>query len=156
MRDLFAQPKTIDNFREAHDFLSNFFPAKVVYDGVMYRSVEAAYQAAKTVDKAERKKIQNVLFAGQAKKLGQTVTLRHGWEGMKLEVMYDLLKQKFAVEPLKKMLLDTEDAVLLEGNTWGDRFFGVEKEGGKWVGQNHLGKLLMRVRQELYAEGSNK
>ena len=41
------------------------------------------------------------------------------------------------------MLIATGDAVLIEGNTWGDRFWGmVRNDSGMWVGENWLGRLL--------------
>lgn len=45
-------------------------------------------------------------------------------------------------------LLNTGEAELIEGNTWGDKFWGAvwDKELG-WVGQNWLGKLLMEERE---------
>ena len=39
----------------------------------------------------------------------------------------------------------TGDAELVEGNTWNDTYWGV----CNGVGHNHLGKILMQVRQEL-------
>jgi predicted NAD-dependent protein-ADP-ribosyltransferase YbiA (DUF1768 family) len=53
---------------------------------------------------------------------------------------------KFVCNPrLQRMLLDTSDAELVEGNWWGDRFWGTFRGAGR----NHLGKILMRVRDEL-------
>ena len=42
-------------------------------------------------------------------------------------------------------MIETGDEYLEEGNTWGDRIWGTVN--GK--GQNNLGKILMRVREEL-------
>lgn len=137
--------KTIDKFDGEFDFLSNFYASKVHYDGMEFSSVEHAYQAAKTVDKDGRIKIRNAKNAAAAKKLGQKVTLRKDWDNIKLDVMLDLLRQKFAIPELGKLLLQTGDAELIEGNTWGDVFWGV----CRGIGKNHLGKTLMRVRKEM-------
>ena len=51
-------------------------------------------------------------------------------------------------DDLADCLVDTGDQPLIEGNTWGDRFWGVC--GG--TGMNHLGRLLMEVREELQAD----
>jgi predicted NAD-dependent protein-ADP-ribosyltransferase YbiA (DUF1768 family) len=37
---------------------------------------------------------------------------------------------------------------LVEGNTWGDKFWGaVKNKDGKWEGKNCLGKILMILRR---------
>ena len=135
----------IKSFSGSYRFLSNFWPADVVFDGKEYPSVEHAYQAAKTLDEAERKEIREAPLARDAKRLGKAVTQQSGWEGKKLGVMEDLVRQKFQSMGLRQQLLETGDAQLVEGNTWGDTFWGVCK--GK--GHNHLGKILMRIRDEL-------
>ncbi|MCH7737275.1 MAG: NADAR family protein [Chloroflexi bacterium] len=58
--------------------------------------------------------------------------------------MLELLRDKFRDPVLRQMLLDTGDLELVEGNNWGDRFWG--RVSG--VGDNHLGRLLMQVRGE--------
>lgn len=136
---------TIDSFREEFAFLSNFAKGVVFYDGDSYPTLEHAYQAAKTLDKDARREVAKCKTPGQAKRLGKLVKLRDNWHEHSLLVMEVLLKQKFAQEPFRQQLLDTGDAKLIEGNNWGDRFWGVCR--GK--GQNHLGRLLMKVRQEL-------
>lgn len=61
-------------------------------------------------------------------------------------VMLQLLRQKFlGDEELRRKLLRTGDAMLVEGNYWGDTYWGVCFGSGK----NMLGKLLMQVREEL-------
>lgn len=135
----------IDSFNGKYRFLSNFAPCKVTYDGVEYSSTEHAYQAAKTLDTKVRKFIAEAETPGEAKKRGQKCSLRPEWETIKLDVMLDLLRQKFKQPDFKRALLNTGDAELIERNTWKDVFWGVCN--GK--GENHLGKLLMKVREEL-------
>lgn len=139
----------ITSFTGRYRFLSNFYPAAVVLDGVLYQSVEHAYQAAKTLDHKERKKFQVPLLPpADAKKMGRGVTLRPDWESVKLNIMLVLLRDKFyGTNPghLTEQLLDTGDAELIEGNWWGDIFWGV----CNGIGENHLGKLLMQVREEI-------
>lgn len=138
------EQKTIAEFSGDYRFLSNFFHAYVKYDGWGYNTVENAFQAAKTEDYAQRCDIQSV-SPGEAKRLGRTVTLRPDWEFLKDGIMLDLLRQKFAKEPLRGKLLATGITKLVEGNTWNDRYWGV-CEG---TGLNKLGELLMKVRAEL-------
>lgn len=134
----------IDKFEEENWFLSNFYPSPIVYEGIAYPTVEHAYQAAKTLDMRARQKISLLRSPNAAKKMGRIVDIRADWEEIKLAVMYDCLRLKFADPILKQKLLDTGSVQLVEGNWWGDVFWGVCK--GK--GQNHLGKLLMRIRSE--------
>jgi N-glycosidase YbiA len=135
----------IDAFSGDYKFLSNFYPCKVKLDDVEYPSVEHAYQAAKTLDTDDRRAFHEhpLPTAAQSKKLGKALSLRRDWESVKLNVMEALLMQKFADSELRKQLNDTGTLKLVEGNYWGDSFWGVDhKKGGK----NHLGRLLMKIR----------
>lgn len=135
----------ITSFHGEHRFLSNFWPAGVVLDGELYPSVEHAYVAAKTLDTAERAKVRAVEKPGDVKRLGRKLQLRPDWDAVKLGVMADLVAQKFQHPELREKLLATGDTTLVEGNTWGDTFWGVCR--GK--GANHLGKILMATREQL-------
>jgi len=135
----------IDSFKGENRFLSNFWPAKVVLDDMTFASVEHAYVATKTLDMLKRKEIQSVPTPGQVKRLGRTLVLRPDWDEVKLGVMEDLVRQKFQHPELAKLLLAAGEQELVEGNTWGDTFWG-ECFGS---GANHLGKILMKVRDEL-------
>jgi ribA/ribD-fused uncharacterized protein len=111
-----------------------------------YPTVEHAYQAAKTLDQTERVVILAALSPGSAKRLGKTVTKRTDWDDItKINVMAVLLKQKFADPVTAHYLKETGDAELIEGNHWGDVFWGV----CRGVGKNHLGRLLMEIRDTL-------
>ncbi len=134
----------IDSFRGNYRFLSNFYPVQFEWEGEKWPSVEHAYQAAKCRDKQQR-----TLFlqgtAGEAKRLGRRVEVREDWEEVKLPIMEALLRIKFAGgASLADKLLATGEEELQEGNTWGDRFWGT----CNGEGQNHLGKLLMKIRKE--------
>jgi ribA/ribD-fused uncharacterized protein len=135
----------IERFTDANAFLSNFFPCDVVFEGEIYPSVEHAFQAAKSLDDHTRWLIREARSPGQAKRMGRRVELRDDWEEIKLGVMATLLDSKFSDPSLSQRLMDTQDAFLIEGNEWGDTFWGVSYGDGS----NHLGKLLMELRQEL-------
>ncbi len=138
--------EAIKSFDGQFDFLSNFYPSTVLMDFVTYKTVEHAYQAAKTLDITERYIIADLPNPGQAKRAGRKVKLRPDWESIKIEIMTNLVREKFTKHPmLAKQLLDTGDREIIEGNTWGDYFWGVCK--GK--GENNLGKILMKIRSEL-------
>jgi ribA/ribD-fused uncharacterized protein len=136
---------SITEFRGKWRFLSNFYPSLVNLDGWWYQTVEHAYQAAKTTKIEDRVPIYNVGSPAGAKSLGQKLSLRPDWENVKTDVMLLLLRQKFSHYSLRELLLSTGNAELVEGNTWGDTFWGVCN--GK--GSNFLGKLLMQVREEV-------
>ena len=90
---------------------------------------------------------------GEAKSAGRRLKLRTDWEKVKDQVMEDLVRKKFSDRGLARGLLETEDAELIEGNTWNDQTWGMVKDSdGKWHGQNRLGKILMKVREELRAK----
>src|SRR5579863_3908673 len=103
----------IETFSGDYRFLSNFFPCRVEWEGLGYPSVEHAYQAAKSTDLGARMRIQAALKPGDAKRAGNNVQLRPGWEGMKLEVMEALLRFKFVDPWLRDKLLATGDQELV-------------------------------------------
>ncbi len=140
----------IDSFTGEFRFLSNFHPSEVELNGMKFPTVEHAYQAAKSLDGAERDTIRRRQTPGQAKQMGQKIKLRRDWNTVKVPIMENLLRQKFNREPLKKQLLDTGDKELIEGNRWGDNFWGkVIGHDGNLYGKNHLGRLLMKIRRDL-------
>ena len=143
----------ISQFKGRWRFLSNFASAHVKLDGLVYPTVEHAYQAAKTLDTAQRERIQVARSPSQAKRLGQSVRLRPDWETTKLTVMYELNKQKYSKPLFKKLLLSTGIQTLQESNTWHDTFWGIDIYTS--VGRNHLGMILMRIRDELLSMDSS-
>lgn len=135
----------ISGFRKNYFFLSNFYLREITYEGVLYTCTESAYQAQKTLDIEERIRISK-LDPDTAKQEGRKLTLRDDWDDVKLQVMYEICLIKFTKYPdLKRRLLETGNEELVEGNDWGDTYWGVCD--GK--GENHLGKILMRIRSEL-------
>ena len=138
----------IDSFFGFYRFLSNFYASEFVWRGHTWKSAEHAYQAAKTSKWSEAQRVKSATTSGKAKLFGRAVTLRDGWDDMRDEIMYSILKVKFRDPDLRDKLLATESAELVEGNTWGDTYWG-QVDGN---GLNKLGKLLMRVREEARAE----
>jgi hypothetical protein len=135
-----------------YEFLSNFHPAQVIHNGFFYSSTEAAYQASKSLDPKVWERFATFDEPNYAKRMGQKIKCRDDWPEVKYQIMYDLVKQKFMRHPkLAKQLLDTGDAILIEGNWWHDTEWGVCncKACGN-VGQNWLGRILMMVREEVY------
>ena len=146
-----AKKAVIDSFRGDFGFLSNFHEASIWLDGERYPSVEHAYQASKTSDETTKRLIREAKSPGVAKKLGYACQLPPDWEAKKVDVMRRCIREKFKNPLLRSMLLATEDAELIEGNTWNDTFWGV----CRGMGANMLGKLLMEVREECKHEDAS-
>lgn len=138
----------INRFRDEYYFLSNFSHSPMEYDGIHYQNAEAAFQAQKCVNRAERFAFSN-LNSTEAKKRGRQVSLRPDWENVKVNIMRDVVRAKFVGnKELSRKLLATSGEYLEEGNTWGDRVWGTVNGSGA----NLLGKILMELRQELEKE----
>ena len=138
--------KPIDSFRGTNQFLSNMSESSFRVGQETYPTVEHFFQAMKTTNPTERAKILAAKTPAEAKRIGGRVQLPANWSKIKLEVMEVGLRAKFQQNPeLKKKLIDTGDADLIEGNTWGDTYWG--QVDGK--GENNLGKLLMKIRKIL-------
>ncbi len=145
-----AQHAVIERFFGDHIFLSNFYYADLTIGEYTYPTLEHAYQARKTRSLRWQERIRRAPTPKVAKRLGYQVPLRADWENIKLQLMKDLIRQKFATDThpaLTAKLLATGDALLVEGNTWGDRFWGVDRAIG--LGLNHLGRILMDMREEV-------
>jgi ribA/ribD-fused uncharacterized protein len=165
----------ITSFKESYSWLSNFSKHPVVFEGMTYCSVEHAFQAAKTLDiQRPTGTTRDVKKAGHgivyeptiyrsdfqdnanpviAKRMGKSrkdLNFRNDWEAVKDEVMYSCLWDKFTKnDDLQQKLVNTGTEELIEGNTWGDRIWGCTWDGSQWIGQNRLGKALMKIRKEL-------
>lgn len=142
---------TIRQFQEEYRFLSNFYPVTMTYDNITYPSSEHAYQAQKCAHTQDKLKFIDI-SAGQAKRLGRKVECVSTWNDDRLRVMYNVLKVKFSNNELKRMLLDTGNKFIIEGNNWNDSFWGFDLK--KQKGENNLGAILMQIRNELVEEAA--
>ena len=137
--------------KDEYFFLSNFYPCEIKTTYGTFPSVENAYQSMKDVNKA------NLFFnitPGKAKRLGSNpniIHLRADWEEIKLQLMEDLIRQKFQKEEMKNQLIKVTEPIT-EDNNWGDSYWGVYN--GK--GENHLGKILTKIRNEILEENKNE
>ena len=136
----------IKSFSGSHKWLSNFWRCSIqpAWSRELYPSVEHAYQASKTTNVEERREIRECRTPAGAKRLGKQVTLIPLWGERKIEIMKELVTLKFRDPDLRKRLTETKGAELVEGNWWGDTFWGVSNG----VGENHLGKILMEIRED--------
>jgi len=151
----------ITSFKGKYDFLSNFFNAPITPDWGLknwtFPTSEHLFQASKVdptwaydwLPTVER--IRLAATPSEAKRIGRNITLRSDWEEVKIDVMRYCIQIKFRTYSiLGHWLIDTGDALLIEGNTWNDRFWGAvwDKDFG-WSGHNWLGHLLMEEREAL-------
>ena len=168
------QKEPILKFRQEFGYLSNFhvLKNKIHYLGYDYISVEAGYMAQKCDDIAWKQYCSTISPHGNAqsemKKAAYKVDLVKGFRDKQLKIMLDLLRLKFKNNPeLANKLVATYPRMIMEGNVWNDRYWGasipkqnsldnveLEKLYAKfpqyfYIGQNYLGRLLMKVRDEL-------
>jgi ribA/ribD-fused uncharacterized protein len=146
--------KKITRFNDEYFFLSNFYP-RFIRDGKLrFKCVESAFQSYKCEKHEDRFPFQ-FMVSSYAKRRGRSVKLRPDWEKNKIFYMYKLVLLKFrSHRDLQDKLLETGDAELIEGNNWHDNYWGdcYCPLCKNIKGQNHLGKILMRVRDNLRAE----
>ena len=144
---------SIREFQGEHRWLSNFWPCEVSVSGITYPSSEHAFQAQKTLHLPSRQLMSKLKTPGKAKRYGKTLELRPDWDLMKLSIMEDVVYAKFMQnDSLCRKLIDTGDARLIEGNRWGDRFWGICPRPGYTEpieGLNWLGVILMLQRSRL-------
>lgn len=148
-----TQPDAVEAFTGPFEFLSSFHSRPFSWEGRMAQSAEHHYNAAKTDDPTEKSLVYDQQTPGRAKRTGQKVTLRKGWDDhLKTQCMESILQEKFAPgTDLAQHLLGTGDALLIEGNVWHDQYWGqctCEKHY-HWPGANTLGRLLMNQRDAL-------
>jgi ribA/ribD-fused uncharacterized protein len=143
-------PKTIKFYRtrDEYGFLSNFYKSPITLKGFEWRTSEHYFQAQKFAGTKYETKVRNCPSAMDAANMGRdrSLPLRGEWERVKDEVMYETVMAKFTQNTyLKEKLLETGDAELIE-NTKNDGYWGNKGDG---TGKNMLGKILMKVREEL-------
>lgn len=136
------------SFRGELHFLSNFYPSPFILNGVYYPTVEHYFQASKTTDPVMQEKIINAPTPAKAKMLGKKCRIKTDWNNIKYNVMFDGVYAKFSqnVELLDK-LLNTPDYLLVEKNSWNDKYWGVDINTG--YGLNKLGEILKEVKRHL-------
>lgn len=148
----------IEQFKDDQAYLSNMFPQRVgnlvLPEGIEVPSVEHGYQADRFMDPEDRRHILTMSTGHVAKQLSRVLQkegapLRPDWKDRRLPVVRGLVLQKFTRNTeLAERLLATGDQPLIEGNDWGDRFWGVCPPFSD-KGENWLGKILVDTREQL-------
>jgi hypothetical protein len=135
-------------FKNEYAFLSNFYYSPFIINDINYLTNEHFYQANKTVNKDEFQYVLDSDTPAIAKRRGKEINIDPNWDNIKNRVMYIGVYNKFTQNnKLKYMLINTENAELIEGNYWNDRYWGICLKTNE--GENHLGKILMSVRRFL-------
>jgi ribA/ribD-fused uncharacterized protein len=140
----------ITQFNEKYEFLSNFYPCEIEFEGILYPTSEHAYQAAKTTDPEIKRYIAEMPTPGATKKFAKKIKIVENWDQIKFGIMEKIVRLKFSREPFRTMLLETGNQDLVEGNYWHDVYWGqcnCAKHHGQ--GENNLGKILMKIRSEM-------
>lgn len=135
----------INDFSGKHSFLSNFYSSPIQEGILTYPTVEHYYQSKKATNMEDKLMVAKAVTPAEAKHMGRQIKMREDWEDIKIGVMERGLRMKFAIPELRDLLLATGDEELVEGNWWNDTCWGV----CRGVGENNLGKLLMKIRAEL-------
>lgn len=144
-------PRTaIMEFRGKYLFLSNFYEGnEFIYKDCRFTNTEAAFHSQKDPSRIKEFEMER---PSQSKKFGRRVRLRKDWEQVKDQIMYDVCYAKFTQDPeLLRKLLDTGNVELVEGNNHRDRCWGMTYDLNlhKYVGDNRLGIVLMKLRDDL-------
>ena len=136
---------------QSYGCFSNFSLHPIQLEGTVWSTVEHYYQAQKFVGTENEGliiTIQNAETPMEAATIGRdrTLKLRCDWEQVKTQVMWQGVLTKFLTHTdIQKILLDTGDELIVEDSPI-DYYWGCGREK---TGQNHLGKILMKVRQEI-------
>lgn len=146
------------HFEGYHSFLSNFYDGEggdVTINGIHYPTTEHAFQAGKFVKRSQRKQVAGCATPGYSKRFARAkaakIGNRAGWKDSDISIYWMLkcLRLKFKHPRLAEELVKTYPRKLIEGNTWGDDFWGCVRTPDGWRGDNWLGKILMHIREEL-------
>ncbi|WP_230658542.1 NADAR family protein [Psychrobacter sp. I-STPA10] len=143
----------IEFYSETGDYgeFSNFARFAIQLKGKTWATVEHYFQAQKFAGTAYESQIQKATSPMKAAEMGRSrkIKMRRNWDNIKVNVMLEALRAKFSQHSeLKELLLSTGDKILVE-HTENDSYWG---DGGDGSGKNRLGKLLMKVREELSTE----
>ncbi len=136
---------------EPYGCFSNFSPHPIEIQGENWQTVEHYYQAQKfvgSVDEELATIIKTAPTPEQAAALGRDCRrqLRSNWEQVKTQVMRKAVLQKFLTHhDIQTILLSTADLLIVEDSP-NDYYWGC---GEAKTGDNHLGKILMSVREEI-------
>lgn len=139
-------PDVINQFKGEYDFLSNRFGCRFVWQGLQYGNAEAAFQSSKCMDASERK-VYVGCSADKAVLRGKEQIPYPGWETARVSIMESILQEKFEQNPaLMEKLKETGNRILINGNNKQETYWGIDLYS--WQGENHLGRIIMNIRDK--------
>lgn len=132
-----------------HNWFSNMNISPITINDITYPSVENYYQAMKSTDKVVHLSF-SLISPKKSKQEGRRLKIRDNWEMLKENYMMIGLREKFKKPEYRLMLLQTNNEPIIEWNNWHDKEWGVCIFENR--GNNKLGKLLMKLREEIRSE----
>lgn len=148
----------VPEFKGEYFFLSNFYQSVFEWRNKKFFCGEQAFQYAKTWYPKDGESLKckdlgmRLMDTGNpstAKKYGREIPLDvETWDARRVSIMREIIHAKFSTggTNLVGQLLNTGVMLLVEGNDWGDTFWGRSRVDGKIVGLNTLGTILMEER----------
>ena len=127
---------------------SNFSSFAIEWKGKLWMTSEHVYQSEKFDDEGLKEEIRMTRSAHDSKKVAgkNKDKYRKNWDEIKLNVMEEILREKIKQHPyVMKKLIDSGDREIIE-DSWRDDYWGW---GPNKDGQNNLGKIWMKLREEL-------
>ena len=105
----------------------------------------AAYIAQLYTNKQQQRYFTKLLPSAAIRLHESTyVDIPADWDSKKEQIMYNICKNKFSGVKMRELLLSTGDKELVNESNFANEYWGT-KDG---KGENVLGKILMRLRQE--------
>lgn len=149
-------------FWETHYVFSNWHPAPFDMDGNHFSNSEQAFMYYKAKLFGDTKSMEKILKSPDprtVKKLGREVKGFDSkkWDDNKFQIMYDVNIAKFTQNSkMREKLMLTDGTQLVEASPY-DNIWGIgldvndakRLDPKKWPGQNLLGKVLDKVREDL-------
>jgi ribA/ribD-fused uncharacterized protein len=139
---------TIPYYETSNFCFSNFSAHAVEFNGIKYPTAEHAFHAQKFSNKEVCERIRNCGSPLAAWELAHELKpqRRQDWDDVKVEILTEIVRSKVSQHPeVKNALLATGSEDIVEVNP-NDDFWGNGADGN---GQNHTGKILMKIRKEL-------
>ena len=135
----------INKFDNEYIVLSNYYPQNITYKGITYNCAMNAYYGQLISDNLQKKAIANATPSRALSMVINSISKIDYSQEEQDNIMYEILKVKFSDSKLKNLLLQTNQEPLNNNINWEDTYWGICNDEG----DNKLGKLLMKLRDEL-------
>ena len=136
--------EVISCFDNEFAFLSNAYNSDILCQGLTYKNAESAYQAQKSSNIVMKRAFTDI-SANKAKAIGKLLVLPENWNPV-VEMEAVVFKKFKQNKDLAELLIATNDAMIAPNGI--GAFWGVENGNG----ENHLGVILMKIRETLKIE----